>query len=75
VLNDLLKQSATSYVPATSIATIHMAMGDREQAIAWLNRAYEQRDVRMTFLKVDHRWDPLRADPRFVAIAQRIGLQ
>ena len=75
VLNDLLKQSATSYVPATSVATIHVALGDSDQAIVWLNRAYEQRDVRMTFLKVDHRWDPLRADPRFVAIAQRMGLQ
>ena len=75
LLDDLLKQSATNYVPASSIATIHMALGDSEQTIVWLNRAYEQRDVRMTFLKVDHRWDPLRADPRFVAIAQRMGLQ
>jgi hypothetical protein len=62
-------------VPATSIATVYVGLGDADQAIAWLNRACDERDVRMAFLEVDHRWDPLRTDPRFIAIAARVGLK
>jgi len=51
------------------------AGGDTDHAIAWLDRAYDQRDVRMAFLKVDHRWKPLRADARFIALATSMGLQ
>ena len=75
LLDELLAQAGQRYVPATSVATIYVALGDNEQAIAWLNRAYDERDVRMAFFKIDHRWDPLRGDPRVVSIARRIGLE
>ncbi|CAN5770340.1 hypothetical protein BH20VER1_BH20VER1_22730 [soil metagenome] len=41
---------------------------------AWLEKAYEDRDVRLSFFKVDPRWDAIRSDPRFVSIMKRIGL-
>jgi len=74
LLDELSSKATQQYVPATSVATIYIALGDTDQTLAWLNRAYDERDVRMAFLKVDRRWDPLRADPRFVALAKRIGL-
>jgi serine/threonine-protein kinase len=61
-------RSAQRYVPATSIATIYAGLGETETALEWLQRAYDQRDVRLSFLKVDRRWDALRNDPRFGAI-------
>jgi serine/threonine-protein kinase len=74
LLDELTSLSTQRYVPATTLATICIGLGDADQTLAWLNRAYDERDVRMAFLKVDRRWDPLRADPRFVALAKRIGL-
>jgi DNA-binding winged helix-turn-helix (wHTH) protein/TolB-like protein len=74
LLDDLSSKANQQYVPATSVATICIALGDADQTLAWLNRAYDERDVRMAFLKVDHRWDPLRADPRFVVLSKRLGL-
>jgi Flp pilus assembly protein TadD len=74
VLDELVSKSEQQYVPATCVATIYIALGDFEQTLKWLNRAYDERDVRITFLKVDHRWDPLRTDPRFAALAKRIDL-
>ena len=75
LLEQLQQQVGQRYVPATSIATIYVGLGDTDHAIAWLDRAYDQRDVRMAFLKVDHRWKPLRADARFIALATSMGLQ
>lgn len=74
LLASLLARSRHDYLPATSIATIYCGLGDHDQALAWLERGYATRDVRMTFLRVDHRWDSLRSDPRFVALMQKMHL-
>jgi serine/threonine-protein kinase len=68
LVTELEARAQQRYVPATSIATIYAGLGENETAIDWLQRAYEQRDVRMSFLEVDRRWDALRDDPRFGAI-------
>lgn len=39
----------------------------------WLDKAYRDRDVRLSFLKVDPKWDRVRADPRFVSLVKRLG--
>jgi tetratricopeptide (TPR) repeat protein len=59
---------------ASGIAKIHLALGDREEALAWLNRGYENRDFNMIFLKVAPTLDPLRDDPRFQDLMRRVGL-
>jgi tetratricopeptide (TPR) repeat protein len=74
VLYSALQRSRQHYVPATSIATIYCGLGDKDQALAWLERAYAAHDVRMTFLKVDRRWDALRSDPRFITLMQKMRL-
>jgi tetratricopeptide (TPR) repeat protein len=74
LLDSLLERAKHEYIPPTSIATLYCGLGDRKQALDWLERGLGARDVRMTFLKVDRRWDELRADPRFVAIAQTMHL-
>jgi DNA-binding winged helix-turn-helix (wHTH) protein/TolB-like protein/Tfp pilus assembly protein PilF len=73
LLDSLLQQVGQRHVPAIAVATIYVGLGDREQAIAWLDRAYDQRDPRMTYLNVMGRWNPLRTDPRFMAIMQRMN--
>ncbi len=49
----------------------HDAVLDKERIM----KAVEERDVRLTLLKVDPRWDSFRSDPQFVAILKRIGFQ
>lgn len=74
VLDRLETLASKRYVPATAVATVHAGLGDFEATLTWLERAYAQRDVRMTFLKVDRRWDGLRNQPRFAALMHRMKL-
>ncbi|MDQ2867305.1 MAG: tetratricopeptide repeat protein [Verrucomicrobiota bacterium] len=74
VLNELKTSSSQRYVAPASIALVYNALGDRNEAVSWLNKACEERDVWVTLLKVDPRWDSLRADAGFAAVLKRIGL-
>ena len=58
---------------AGSIAAIQTALGDRESAFEWLSRVRDARDTEAGYLKVHPRWDPLRRDPRFVALLTSLG--
>jgi DNA-binding winged helix-turn-helix (wHTH) protein/Flp pilus assembly protein TadD len=71
--DELAALSESSYVPATSRAAISNALGDHGEALDLLELAFAQRDVRMTFLKTDARWNNLRGTPRFDALMHRLG--
>jgi serine/threonine-protein kinase len=74
LLDGLLKRSKERFVPPSHIAMLYNALGERAEAIAWLERGFAQRDPKMTFLKVQPRWNNLRADPRFMDLLKRMGL-
>ena len=57
-----------------SVANIHIALRDPDQAFAWLERAFQDRDRMMVNLRVHPRLDPLRADPRFADLLARMNL-
>jgi TolB-like protein/DNA-binding winged helix-turn-helix (wHTH) protein len=52
----------------------YVGMGNNDQALAWLEKAYTQHSNSMTTLKVDPLYDPLRGDPRFQNLLTRVGL-
>jgi len=62
------------FVSATSLAFVYNALGDRGEALEWLEKGYEERAFQMQFLKIDSRWDKLRDDPRFIDLVRRVGL-
>jgi serine/threonine protein kinase/Tfp pilus assembly protein PilF len=74
VLDELKNPSITPYVPPSSIAMVHLGLGEKEKAWEWLERAYEDRDPILTFIVVEPKWDDLRSDPRYADLVRRVGL-
>ncbi len=74
VLEGLKVAAERRYISPYSIAVIYVGLGDKEQAFAWLDRAYEERDNWLIYLKVEPRLDPLRSDARFADFLRRVGL-
>ena len=75
LLAELLEISKRRYVSPAAIASIYAALGDKDQAFAWLEKADAARDGILVRLKVDARYDNLRSDPRFADLMGRVGLQ
>jgi tetratricopeptide (TPR) repeat protein len=73
VLRELIEQSKSSDQVAYSIAMVQTALGNHDQAIEWLNRAYQQRSANMYLINVELKLDRLRPDPRFRELLQRMG--
>src|SRR5882724_2162725 len=73
VLAALRAATARSYVPSYYFALVHAGLGDRDQALRYLERAYEERSTVLAYLRIDPRLGPLRGDPRFLALARRLG--
>ena len=71
---DELKRAEKGYLHAYEIAAIHTALGEKERAFDWLEKAYQQRDRGLMYLKTDHCLDPLRSDPRFRDLLRRLNL-
>jgi TolB-like protein/DNA-binding winged helix-turn-helix (wHTH) protein len=69
VLEGLLKSAISPY----SIALVYNGLGERDEALAWLERAYAQRVPGMVFLKVEPKWNNLRSHPRFQDLLRRVG--
>jgi DNA-binding winged helix-turn-helix (wHTH) protein/TolB-like protein/tetratricopeptide (TPR) repeat protein len=74
-LRELEGISQHKYVPPLYHALVHQGLGDSAQALRWLERAYDERDVHMVFLGVDPKWDTLRKDARFIRLLNRLNLQ
>jgi TolB-like protein len=62
------------YVPATYFGILFAALGEVDQALAWLEKAYEERADGLTWLNVDPMLDGLKPNPRFQALIKKIGL-
>ncbi len=70
LLAELQQVAAHRYVPFSTFAGIYMALGEKDKAIDYLERAY--RDRALSNIKVDPMLDPLRGDPRFEALVAKI---
>ncbi len=66
--------SAHIYVSPAHTAWIYLALGDKRTALDLLEKAYEDRDQRLPWIKVDHNYDSLRSEPRFIALLKKVGL-
>jgi len=74
-LAQLLAKSKTSYVSPYDLADSYVRLGDQEQALHWLQVAYEERSPYLANLQIEPRLDGLRGDARFQDLVTRVGLK
>jgi TolB-like protein/Tfp pilus assembly protein PilF len=74
ILVKLEQMHQQSIAPSASVAILYGALGETSEAFAWLEKAYEERDPQLTYLKAGRRFEPLRKDPRFGEFVRRVGL-
>ena len=74
-IEKLLEMSSQGYVSPFDIAIIFAGLNDVEQALLWLEKAYDERSVLMPFLKADPYFDAVRFDSRFDDLLRRIGFE
>ena len=74
IIAELQELAKSKYVSSFQIAAIYAGLGEKDQAFAWLEKAYEERSDGLVNLNAEQRFDSLRSDPRFKDLARRIGL-
>jgi len=72
-VRELRESSKQRYVSPSDLALIHIGLGQKDEAIQLLEETYEERDgYNIAFIKVEPMLDPLRGDPRFEALVQKV---
>jgi hypothetical protein len=68
-------RSEKVYVSPWQIGTLYTRAGKNDEALEWLEKAYQARDQNMPYLGVDPIFDTLRDDPRFQALLRRMNFR
>jgi len=74
LLDELKRRRQTGYVPAAAFVLAYLGLSDYDRAFVWLDQAYKEQSYILLLLKVFPFFDPIRADPRFVDLLHRVGL-
>ena len=72
VLRDLEELAKQRYVSPANRAAVYLGLGEKEQALDWLEKAYEDRDPIFWWINGDQLYDSLRGAPRFEALVQKV---
>jgi hypothetical protein len=69
----LQRISQRQYVAPKHIALVYAGLREKDEMFSWLEKAYRDRDISLTFIKVEPRWDEYRSEPRFADLLRRVG--
>ena len=75
LLDQLRELSTSETLPGMPLAILHIGLGEMEKAIEVLEEGYAQRDSNLLYVQCEPRLDPLRSDPRFQDLVNRMGFQ
>ena len=75
ILRELEEMAKRQYVSSTAFADIHLGLGEKEKALDWLEKSYQDQESACWYLKIDPIYDSVRNEPRFQAILKKIGLE
>ncbi|MFC2163599.1 tetratricopeptide repeat protein [Acidobacteriota bacterium] len=73
ILDQLKSMASNRYVSPLDIAMLCTGLDKKSEAIGWLEKAYEERSERFVYLKVNPEFDPLRAEPRFKDLMDKMN--
>jgi eukaryotic-like serine/threonine-protein kinase len=74
LLDEIQEMSRKHYVSPYSLARLHVGLGESDQAFENLEKAFEQRQGILCYLRVEPAFDNIRKDPRFTSLLERLGL-
>ncbi len=75
VIAELKARAGHEYIDETLIVYIFIALGERDQAFAWMEKGYQSRASNLPWMIMEPKFDPLRSDPRFTEFVRRMGLK
>jgi eukaryotic-like serine/threonine-protein kinase len=75
LLADLISLSKSRYISPVYMAISCIALGQKDEAFDWLEKAYDDRSDWMVLLQTEPMFDPIRADPRFQNLLHKVGIQ
>jgi tetratricopeptide (TPR) repeat protein len=73
LMAQLQARSKKEYVSPFYVATVYLGLGKNEQALTWLEKAYDDRSNGLVFLNVEPELDPVRSNPRFLSIRTKLN--
>ena len=74
MLRDLDDRAKLRYRSPSLRVILHLGLGEKDKALDWLEKCYEEQDGYCWILKVGQLYDPLRTEPRFQALLKKVGL-
>jgi len=74
VLSQTAREFGSTRIPPIAVAGMHACLGEKEEAIEWLEKAYAEHSPYFASLRVEKWFDCLRADPRFESLLRRVAL-
>jgi TolB-like protein/DNA-binding winged helix-turn-helix (wHTH) protein/Tfp pilus assembly protein PilF len=74
LIEELKQRRRKGYIPAAAFIHAYLALGEYDEAFLWFEEAYREQSQILQFLKVHPFFDPVRSDPRFIDLQQRVGL-
>jgi adenylate cyclase len=75
LLRELEEMAKRQYVSTTAFAMIYLGFGEKQKALDWLEKSYQDQESACWYLTVDRIYDSVRKEPRFQAILKKIGLE
>jgi tetratricopeptide (TPR) repeat protein len=76
ILRELTARRRSTYVPASALALVHTGLGEKHEALEWIERAIDERDpIIVTSLKTAPSNDPLRSHPNYPALLRKMNLE
>jgi len=67
-------QKVSTFFDSTAVAWVYAELHDNAETFRWLEKAYEERSTQLIWLKVEPKFDPVRSDPRFAKLVERMKL-
>ena len=75
ILGELEEAAKARFVSAYGFGLIHIALGNKDEAFVWMDKAVDERSSSMPFIDVNPRIAPLWGDPRFEKLRRKVGLR